>query len=218
MNWQDIIKEEQRKEYYQKLSAFLEEQYRQNKTIYPPQNEVMSAFDLTPFEKVKVIILGQDPYHGPNQAHGLAFSVRRGVPLPPSLRNIFKELQDDLDIPISTNGDLSSWASQGVLLLNTVLTVEEGKAGSHHKKGWETFTDTVISKLNEFHSGLVFVLWGAPAQSKKKLIDLTKHFVVESVHPSPLSAYRGFFGSKPFSQVNALLSKQGKEVIDWKLD
>lgn len=217
MNWQELISEEENKEYYQKLMSFLETEYLHDKIIYPPRTEVFTAFDLTPFEEVKVIILGQDPYHGPLQAHGLAFSVREGVKLPPSLRNIFKELHDDLAIPISSNGDLSSWARQGVLLLNTVLTVEAGKAGSHQKKGWEIFTDTVIAQLSDHHAGLVFVLWGAPAQSKKKIIDETKHFIVESVHPSPLSAYRGFLGSRPFSQVNHFLQKQGKEQIDWKL-
>lgn len=215
MNWKDLIDNEKAKPYFEELQAFLKNQYQQQKIVYPPQEEIFQAFDLTPFEEVKVIILGQDPYHGVGQAHGLAFSVKDGVKLPPSLRNIFKELGDDLNIPMSTNGNLTSWATQGVLLLNTVLTVEAGKAGSHHKKGWEIFTDTVIAKLNEHHRGLIFVLWGAPAQTKKKLIDDNKHFIVESVHPSPLSAYRGFFGSRPFSKVNEYLRKMGKEEIDW---
>ncbi|HLW58198.1 MAG TPA: uracil-DNA glycosylase [Bacteriovoracaceae bacterium] len=217
MNWKELIREEETKDYYQKLQAFLKAEYQNNKTIYPPQNETFTAFDLTPFEKVKVVILGQDPYHGPHQAHGLAFSVKKGVKFPPSLRNILRELHDDLKVPLPNDGDLSAWAKQGVLLLNTVLTVEAGKAGSHHKKGWETFTDTVISHLNEHHTGLVFVLWGAPAQTKKKLIDENKHFIVESVHPSPLSAYRGFFGSRPFSTINHLLQKSGKSEINWNL-
>lgn len=218
MNWQDLIKEEQSKDYFQKLQSFLDWEYRNHKCIYPPKDEIYTAFNLTPMDEVKVIILGQDPYHGEGQAHGLAFSVRKGVALPPSLRNIFKELHDDLDVPVSSNGDLSSWAKQGVLLLNTVLTVEAAKAGSHQKKGWEIFTDTVIKTLSEKHSGLVFVLWGAPAQSKKKLIDESKHLIVESVHPSPLSSYRGFFGSKPFSKINQWLREHGKKEIDWKLE
>lgn len=217
MIWKELIREEEKKEYYQKLQAFLKAEYQNNKTIYPPQNETFTAFDLTPFETVKVVILGQDPYHGPHQAHGMAFSVKKGVKFPPSLRNIFKELHDDLKVPLPSDGDLSAWAKQGVLLLNTVLTVEAGKAGSHHKKGWEIFTDTVISRLNEHHTGLVFVLWGAPAQTKKKLIDENKHFIVESVHPSPLSAYRGFFGSRPFSKINHLLQNSGKSKVDWSL-
>lgn len=217
MNWNDIIREEENKDYYQKLQSFLREEYQQGKVIYPPQNEIFTAFDLTPFSDVKVIILGQDPYHGAGQAHGLAFSVKDGIKLPPSLRNIYKELQDDLKIEVSSNGNLTSWAKQGVLLLNTVLTVEEGKAGSHHKRGWETFTDTVIKSLSEKHEGLIFILWGAPAQTKKKLIDLDKHIIVEAPHPSPLSSYRGFFGSRPFSQVNAHLQKLGKKGIDWGL-
>lgn len=215
MNWKELIASEEIKPYYQNLQAFLNDQYQKGKVIYPPRDEVFTAFNLTPFEEVKVVILGQDPYHGAGQAHGLAFSVKEGVKLPPSLRNIFKELEDDVQVPISPNGNLSSWATQGVLLLNTVLTVEEGKAGSHHKQGWEVFTDTVITKLSEYHTGLVFVLWGAPAQTKKKLIDETKHFIVESVHPSPLSSYRGFFGSKPFSKVNEYLRRAGKAEIDW---
>lgn len=214
MDWKELIKEEEAKDYYQNLQEFLDREY-EHKTVYPPRNEVFTAFNLTPFEKVKVVIIGQDPYHGQGQAHGLAFSVREGVKLPPSLRNIFKELQDDLNKEMRTNGELTSWAEQGVFLLNTVLTVEEGKAGSHHKRGWETFTDTVISKLSDYHTGLVFILWGTPAQLKKKLIDPKKHFIVESVHPSPLSAYRGFFGSKPFSRTNQYLKEEGQEEICW---
>lgn len=217
MNWKDVIAAEKRKDYFQQLEAFLESEYRAGKTIFPPKSEIFTAFDLTPFEKVKVVILGQDPYHGAGQAHGLAFSVKEGTKLPPSLRNIFKELSTDLGIPVSAEGNLSRWAQQGVLLLNTVLTVEEGRAGSHQKKGWEIFTNTIIERLSESHEGMVFVLWGAPAISKKALIDQSKHFIVESVHPSPLSAYRGFFGSRPFSQTNRLLKEAGKKEIDWNL-
>lgn len=215
MDWKDLIKEEEAKGYYQNLQAFLDREY-ESKTIYPPRDEVFNAFKLTPFKKVKVIVLGQDPYHGKGQAHGLAFSVRDGVKLPPSLKNIYKELENDLEIKTAPNGNLTFWAKQGVFLLNTVLTVEEGKAGSHHKKGWEVFTDTVIANLSKNHSGLVFILWGAPAQTKKKLIDLSKHHIIESAHPSPLSSYRGFFGSKPFSKVNECLKEMGKGEINWQ--
>jgi uracil-DNA glycosylase len=217
MNWKDLIKEEKRKDYFLELESFLESEYRAGKTIYPPKSEVFTAFELTPFEQVKVVILGQDPYHGHGQAHGLAFSVKEGVKLPPSLRNIFKELHTDLGIDRGSKGDLSAWARQGVLLLNTILTVEEGRAGSHQKKGWEIFTDTLIKTISDQCKGVIFILWGAPAQTKKKLINTQTHHVIESVHPSPLSSYRGFFGSKPFSQTNHLLKNAGKKEINWHL-
>lgn len=217
MNWHKLKAAEEIKDYFIQLKSFLERQYQEKKVIYPPAHEVYQAFDLTPFNEVKVIILGQDPYHGQGQAHGLAFSVKKGVKLPPSLRNIFKELENDLQITLGPEGNLTAWAQQGVLLLNTVLTVEEGRAGSHHKKGWEFFTDTVIKLLDEELQDLVFVLWGAPAQTKKKLINSSKHLIIEAPHPSPLSSYRGFFGSKPFSKINEHLQKVGKAPIDWRL-
>jgi len=215
-SWQVKLGSEINKEYFLKLSSFIDHEREQGLSIYPPINEVFSAFNHTPFDKVKVVIIGQDPYHGPGQAHGLSFSVRPEVKIPPSLRNIYKELHEDLGCPISSEGDLSSWADQGVLLLNTVLTVEQGKAGSHHKKGWENFTDKVIEILNEEKEHLVFLLWGSPAQKKGAKVDSKKHLVLKSVHPSPLSAYRGFFGSKPFSKANEYLKKNKLDPIHWE--
>lgn len=180
-------------------------------------DQVFAAFHACPLDKVKVVILGQDPYHGPGQAHGLSFSVSPEVPIPPSLRNIYKELNSDLGIEVPSHGNLKHWAEQGVLLLNNVLTVEQGKAGSHHKKGWENFTDSVIEVLNQ-RQGLVFILWGSPAQKKAKVVSKDRHLVLESVHPSPLSSYRGFFGSKPFSKTNDYLVAHGHKAIDWHLD
>ena len=180
-------------------------------------NHIWEAFELTPYNKVKVVILGQDPYHGPDQAHGLSFSVQKGVKLPPSLVNIYKELQDDLGIPIAKHGDLTSWAKQGVFLLNTVLTVRSGEANSHRGKGWELLTDAVIRALNEREEPVVFILWGNASIAKKVFIDTTKHVVITSPHPSPLSSYRGFFGSKPFSKTNEALKSFGMEPIDWRL-
>ena len=199
------------------LVNFIQSERSKGKIIYPEDNEIFEAFKLTPFEKVKVVILGQDPYHGVGQAHGLCFSVKKGIKIPPSLVNIFKELKDDLKIDPPQNGYLEPWAREGVLLLNSVLTVEAGEAGSHHGKGWEQFTDKIIEILNEKKNNLVFILWGGPAQKKASKVDETKHLVLKSVHPSPLSFYRGFLGSKPFSKTNKYLNENGKEEINWSL-
>jgi uracil-DNA glycosylase len=214
--WQAVVGDETAKPYFQKLRDFLEKE-RKEHAVYPPEDEVFTALQLTPFDDVKVVILGQDPYHGPGQAHGLAFSVRPGVKPPPSLRNIFKELHADLGCRIPDNGYLVPWAKQGVLLLNTVLTVREGEAHSHKGKGWEEFTDAVIRAVGHRPDEVVFVLWGAPAGKKTELIDTERHTVVQSVHPSPLSARRGFFGSRPFSRINEALEKAGKSPIDWQI-
>lgn len=203
--------------FMQNLKAFLKKELDAKKIIYPRTSEYFNAFNMTPLDKVKVVILGQDPYHGPNQAHGLCFSVRPGVPFPPSLENIFKELKEDVGFEIPDHGCLTHWAEQGVLLLNATLTVEAGKAGSHQNKGWEEFTDAAIAYLNENKENLVFILWGSYAQKKGQFIDTKKHLVIKSPHPSPLSAYRGFFGSKPFSKTNAYLVKHGKTPIDWQI-
>jgi uracil-DNA glycosylase len=184
-------------------------------TVYPPGRLIFNAFDLCPFDKVKVVIIGQDPYHGPGQAHGLCFSVNEGVPFPPSLRNIFKEIQDDLGTPIPTSGDLTRWAQQGVLLLNATLTVRAGQAGSHQRQGWEEFTDAAIRALATEREHLVFILWGAYAQKKGAFIDRSRHLVLASAHPSPLSAYNGFFGNRHFSRTNAYLVEHGEEPIQW---
>lgn len=215
-SWKEVLMNEFEKDYFKKLTEFVQNEYN-TKTIYPPQSEIFSAFDFTPFENVKVVILGQDPYHGEGQANGLSFSVADGIKLPPSLRNIYKELKDDVGIEISTSGNLESWAKQGVLLLNATLTVEATKAGSHQKKGWETFTDAVIQKLSDQKENLVFILWGAYAQKKGAKIDRNKHFVIESAHPSPLGAYRGFWGSKPFSTTNQFLKSKNITEIDWQI-
>ena len=198
------------------LSQFLRAEKAAGKRIYPPGGQIFRAFDLTPFEQVKVVILGQDPYHGPGQAHGLSFSVGPGVAPPPSLQNIYKELAGDLGIAHPGHGNLESWARQGVLLLNSCLTVEDGRAGSHQGKGWERFTDAVIAALNQEHEGLAFILWGRKAQDKGASIDRDRHLVITSVHPSPLSAHNGFFGSRPFSRTNDYLAAQGKSPIDWQ--
>jgi len=203
--WDVILKDEVKKDYFIKLEEFVREEYR-TKTIYPEAKNVFNAFHYTDYNDVKVLILGQDPYHEPGEAHGLAFSVQGDTRRPPSLDNIFKELDSDLGIK-RTNNNLTDWANQGVMLLNTVLTVERGKAFSHANHGWETFTDTIISKLNERKEPVIFVLWGSPARSKKVLITNPWHYIIESPHPSPLSASRGFFGSKPFSQINSHLDK-----------
>lgn len=216
-SWMQKLRAEMNKEYFQQLCHFIDHEIDQGKTIYPPVDEIFSAFNHTPFDKVKVVIIGQDPYHGPGQAHGLSFSVKPRVKIPPSLRNIYKELHEDLGIVIPKNGDLISWADQGVLMLNTVLTVEQGKAGSHHKKGWEKFTDKVIEVLNDEKENLVFLLWGSPAQKKGIKVDEQKHLVLKSVHPSPLSAYRGFFGSKHFSKTNEYLARNKLEPINWEI-
>jgi uracil-DNA glycosylase len=215
-DWKEQLGAELKKSYFQDLLRFLENEY-ETAVVYPAKEDIFSALDATPYQDVKVVILGQDPYHGPNQAHGMSFSVKPGVPIPPSLRNMFKELEADLEIPFPTHGYLKRWADQGVLLLNTVLTVKRGEANSHKGKGWETFTDRVIAKLNERESPVIFVLWGKPAQQKRKLIDETKHHILTAVHPSPLSAHRGFFGSKPFSTINQLLTQMDKEEINWEL-
>lgn len=215
-DWKDILKNELEKDYVKKLESFLEIEY-QTKTVFPQKKDIFSALNNTPYSDTKVVILGQDPYHGENQAHGLSFSVLPGTKLPPSLVNIFKELSSDCDIVVPNSGYLMPWSKQGVLLLNTVLTVEKGKAHSHKNKGWENFTNCIIKSLNEKEQPIIFVLWGKPAQEKKKLIDLDKHIIIEAPHPSPLSAYRGFFDSKPFSKTNEYLIKTGQKPIDWSL-
>lgn len=212
--WNEILAEEMEKDYYQQLQAFVQKR-RSEVRVFPEEKNVFNALELTPFESVKVVILGQDPYHGFGQAHGLSFSVQKGTPLPPSLKNIYKELQEDIGGELPTEGDLSHWAKQGVLLLNTVLTVEEGNANSHKGKGWETLTNRLIESLNELKHPVIFILWGKPAQDKEKLITNPNHVLLKAPHPSPLSAYRGFFGSKPFSKVNDILIQQGQTPICW---
>lgn len=216
-SWLNVLESEFAAPYMQSLKQFLRKEKDAKKIIFPNSKEVFNAFNYTPLEKVKVVIIGQDPYHGFGQAHGLCFSVKPGVPPPPSLVNIYQELHTDLGIPIPDHGCLIPWAKQGVLLLNAVLTVEQSKAASHQGKGWEIFTDKVIAVLNAAARPIVFVLWGSYAQRKGSAIDETKHLVIKSVHPSPLSAYRGFFGSRPFSRINTFLLKQGQTPIDWSL-
>lgn len=213
-SWWAVMKSEFEQPYYQELREWMKEEYR-TQTVFPKPDDVYRALHLTSYEEVKVVILGQDPYHGPGQAHGLSFSVQSGVKHPPSLRNIFQELKDDLGCPVPNHGSLMSWAEQGVLLLNTVLTVRKGEANSHKGKGWERVTDRVIDVLNERDQPVVFVLWGRHAQNKKERIDQNKHFIIESPHPSPFSARNGFFGSRPFSKVNAYLKQMGTEEINW---
>lgn len=213
--WKNKLLSEFQKEYFVRLTGFIKEEYRSSR-IYPPGSLIFNAFDVCPFEKVKAVIIGQDPYHGPDQAHGLCFSVKDGVEFPPSLINIFKEIESDLGIPRPASGDLTRWAVQGVLLLNATLTVRAHQAGSHQKKGWEEFTDYVIKILNNEKKNIVFFLWGAYAQKKGESIDRSRHLVLESVHPSPLSASRGFFGNKHFSRCNDYLVSNGIESIDWK--
>ncbi len=214
-SWAEVLNQEFKKDYFTKLKEFLLEEKKKH-TIYPPGSLIFNAFNTTPFTEVKVVILGQDPYHGPGQAHGLCFSVPDGIALPPSLKNIYKELSSDLGVEIPKMGNLTNWAKQGVLLINATLTVRKGQAGSHQKKGWETFTDAVIKQISDKKNNVVFILWGNYAQSKEKLIDTSKHFIVKSVHPSPLSASRGFFGSKPFSKTNEYLKSKGINPIDWE--
>jgi len=216
-SWKHQLTDEFVKPYMQQLKQFLLEEKQAKRVIYPRGDLIFNAFNLTPFDQVKVVILGQDPYHGPNQAHGLCFSVMPSVPLPPSLQNIYKELKNDLNITPVKHGCLESWAKQGVLLLNTVLTVEQGKAGSHHNKGWEQFTDEVIKQLNARKKPIIFVLWGRQAANKSKLIDKERHHILQSAHPSPLSAYQGFFGNKHFSTINKILVSDGLEPINWQL-
>ncbi len=212
--WKTQLNEEFEKDYFKQLSEFVHDEYKTQK-IYPPGKLIFNAFDHCTFQKLKVVILGQDPYHGPGQAHGLCFSVNDGIKFPPSLRNIFKELNHDLGKPIPETGNLIEWAKQGVLLINATLTVRAGQAGSHQKKGWEQFTDAVIQKINDEKEAVVFLLWGNYAISKSKFIDQNKHLVLTSVHPSPLSASRGFFGNKHFSRTNAFLTSKGMDPIDW---
>lgn len=215
--WKSVLADQFGQPYMAELKQFILSRYREGHTIYPKADRYFEALNLTPFDQVKAVILGQDPYHNPGQAHGLCFSVPPGIQPPPSLVNIYKELHDDLGYEIPHHGYLRSWAEQGVLLLNSTLTVEEGKAGSHQNHGWETFTDAVIERLGQKKSGLVFILWGAYAQKKGSMIDDKKHLVLKSPHPSPLSAYRGFFGSKPFSQTNDYLSRSGQSPVNWQL-
>lgn len=218
-DWQALLAPEFDQPYMEALQAFLSAEQALGKIIYPSAEQIFTAFHLTPLNNVKVVILGQDPYHGPDQAHGLSFSVPASIKkLPPSLKNIYKELNSDLGIPIAVTGDLTPWARQGVLLLNAMLTVEQKKAGSHQKQGWETFTNKVIELLSEHCENLVFVLWGAYAQKKEILIDTNKHLVLKGIHPSPLSAHRGFFGSKPFSLINQYLTSKGKTAINWRVN
>jgi uracil-DNA glycosylase len=214
--WKELFLQEEQKEYYRKLMQFLDEEYA-HRTIYPPREDLFTCFTSCPFEAVKVVILGQDPYHQPDQAHGLCFSVRKGVQIPRSLKNIYKELKSDMNIDAPSHGCLTDWTKQGVFLMNTVMSVREGQAASHKKKGWETFTDTVISALNEQEKGIVFVLWGSHAQKKAEMITGRQHRILMSAHPSPLSASRGFFGSRPFSTVNRYLEEMGRTPIDWRL-
>ncbi len=214
--WVAALDKEFSKEYYRKLYFFIGEEYK-NHTVYPPQDEVFTALGLTPPDRVKVVILGQDPYHEPGQAHGLSFSVKKGIKIPPSLVNIYKELHTDLGIEIPDHGNLSCWARQGVLLLNTVLTVRAHQAMSHRGKGWEQFTDAIIDVINKIDRPIVFILWGRPAGEKAARLDNPNHLVLTSPHPSPLSASRGFFGSRPFSQANAFLEKNGVAPIDWRV-
>lgn len=215
-DWAELLAEELEKPYFEKLQAFVEQE-RQANDVFPPADDVFNAFSFTSYKQTRVLLLGQDPYHGPGQAHGLCFSVLPGVKTPPSLVNVFKERKSDLGLDIPSHGDLSAWAKQGVLMLNTVLTVRAHSANSHRKQGWETFTDAVIRLVNDKADPVAFVLWGKPAQKKIPLIDQDKHQVIQAAHPSPLSAKSGFFGSKPFSTINQFLQESGQAEIDWSL-
>ena len=216
-DWLEPLKPEFSKPYYKELYLKVKEEYSKH-VVFPPSDEIFSAFELTPLSEVKVVIIGQDPYHNVGQAHGLCFSVKPDVAIPPSLVNIYKELESDIGCYVPNNGYLVKWAKQGVLLLNTVLTVQAHQANSHRGIGWEEFTNAAISILNEQDRPIVYILWGAPAQTKKKMLNNPKHLILEAPHPSPLSAYRGFFGSKPFSKTNAFLVKNGLEPIDWQIE
>jgi uracil-DNA glycosylase len=215
-SWSKELDKEFEKEYFQKLTSFVKKEYL-SKKVYPSPENLFRAFDLCPFNKTKVVILGQDPYHGPKQAHGLCFSVQTGTKNPPSLKNIFKEIEDDLNIKMSNSGDLSGWSKQGVLLLNATLSVLAGQAGSHQNRGWEEFSDAVIKTISSKKENIVFLLWGAYAGGKADLIDTNKHLILKAPHPSPLSSYRGFFGCKHFSKTNQYLEEYGQEGIDWKI-
>jgi uracil-DNA glycosylase len=217
-SWLEVLGDEFDKNYMVQLRQFLKNEKQAGSKIYPKGSDIFNAFNKTPFDKVEVVILGQDPYHGENQAHGLSFSVQKGIAIPPSLRNIYKELETDIPgFKIPTHGDLTEWAEQGVLLLNATLTVKAGMPASHQKKGWEEFTDKVIKMISDKKEGVVFILWGAFAQAKAELIDKTKHHIIKSPHPSPFSADRGFFGSRPFSKTNEILESEGKKAIDWQI-
>ncbi len=216
-DWKEALEEEFKKPYYKKLFTIVKDEYSKMK-IFPPVDEIFAAYHLTPLSDVKVVILGQDPYHGDGQAEGLCFSVKKEVEIPPSLVNIYKELKDDLGIEPPNHGSLVSWANQGVLLINTVLTVRAHQANSHRGIGWEEFTDATIRAVNQQDRPVVFILWGKPAQKKRAMLNNPKHLILEAPHPSPLSSYRGFFGSKPFSQANAFLEKMGELPIDWKIE
>lgn len=216
-SWKEVLKQEFKKDYFLQIATFLKTEKLAGKTIYPPGGLIFNAFNTTPFDKVKVVLLGQDPYHGPGQAHGLSFSVPKGVPPPPSLINIFKELHDDTGVPIPAHGNLTHWAEQGVLLLNASLTVRANEPMSHSKIGWAEFTHAVIEKISALKKNTVFLLWGKFAQEKQSLIDETKHQVLKAAHPSPFSANNGFFGCRHFSKTNAYLVKEGIDPIDWKL-
>jgi uracil-DNA glycosylase len=216
-DWNPVLRDEFAKPYWGELQAFVAAE-RVRAPVYPPPDEVFACLHLTPYADTRVLVLGQDPYHGQGQAHGLCFSVRRGVPVPPSLANIYRELRDDLGIEPPSHGNLEAWARQGVLLLNATLTVRGGQAGSHQGKGWEAFTDEVIRAVDAKEHAVVFILWGGYARRKKALIDTARHTVIESAHPSPLSAHNGFFGSRPFSRTNAALEAAGLDPIDWRLD
>ncbi len=215
-DWNPILRAEFEQDYWKVLQQFVFEERRTHQ-VFPPHEDVFAALHLTPYAETRVLIVGQDPYHGPGQAHGLCFSVRPGVRVPPSLANIYKELEADLGHPVAEHGNLESWARQGVLLLNTVLTVRAHDANSHRRQGWETFTDRVISAVSDKPDPVVFVLWGNPARKKRALIDTDRHHIVESAHPSPLAAHRGFFGSRPFSQINEFLARSGGDPIDWAI-
>lgn len=215
-SWKEVLLDEFQKDYFLDLQAFLEKERNSGKEIYPPESMIFNAFNTTLFEEVKVVIIGQDPYHGEGQAHGLSFSVPDGIKPPPSLANIYKELHNDIGCTIPTNGNLTKWAKQGVLLLNAMLTVEARQPASHQKKGWEQFTDAVIQQISDKKTGVVFILWGKYAQQKGRLIDSKKHYVLQSAHPSPFSVTK-FYGSKPFSQIKQILQNQGQSIIDWQL-
>ena len=216
--WLEVLGDEFEKPYMAELKKFLKEEKDAGHKIYPKGSDIFNAFNKTPFDMVEVVVLGQDPYHGEMQAHGLSFSVQKGIAIPPSLRNIYKELSTDIpDFKIPNHGDLTEWAEQGVLLLNASLTVRAGMPGSHQKRGWETFTDGVIKTISDKKKGIVFILWGSFAQAKSELIDAKKHHIIKSPHPSPFSADRGFFGSRPFSRTNEILEKEGKKPIDWQI-